>query len=176
MLKFDFLIVRYSILIVSPPHFVVDFSRKLFLMLYSINWSNFIVWLPLHVEITGNTCIASIYFPGCDVINAKINLIFLKLTNLMTKKAENGQIVKFSNWPFSKIISITKGRRSIVWIINSFMDWFQNSNLKHFVAIFTGKHLGLVSLFNIKLQVGRPATLLERDFNTGVFRLVLWNF
>ena len=28
--------------LVFPPHFVDDFSRKNFLMLYSINWPNFI--------------------------------------------------------------------------------------------------------------------------------------
>ena len=30
--------------LVSPPQFVYDFSRKIFLMLYSINWTNFIVY------------------------------------------------------------------------------------------------------------------------------------
>ena len=40
--------------LVSPPHFVYDFSRKMFLMLHSINWPNFIVWLPLLLEILGN--------------------------------------------------------------------------------------------------------------------------
>ena len=29
--------------LLSPPHFVHDFSRKMFLMLHSINWPNFIV-------------------------------------------------------------------------------------------------------------------------------------
>ena len=42
--------------------------------------------------------------------------------------------------------------------------------LKNF-AIFTGKHL-CWSLFLIKL---RPAILLKRDFNTGVFRPILQN-
>ena len=28
---------------VSPSHFWYDFSRKIFLLLYSINWPNFIV-------------------------------------------------------------------------------------------------------------------------------------
>ena len=41
---------------VSPPHFVHNFSRKMFLMLHSINWANFIVWLSLPPEILGNTC------------------------------------------------------------------------------------------------------------------------
>ena len=45
MLNFDFL--DKGLVIVSPPHFVSDFSTKMFLMLYSINWPNFIVWLLL---------------------------------------------------------------------------------------------------------------------------------
>ena len=44
--------------IVSLPYFVYDFLRKMFLMLYSINWPNFIVWLPLLVAIMVNMCIA----------------------------------------------------------------------------------------------------------------------
>ena len=43
--------------LVSPPHFVYDFAREIFLMLYSINWKNFIVWLSLLLEILGNICI-----------------------------------------------------------------------------------------------------------------------
>ena len=33
------------------------FTTKMFL-LYSINWRNFIVWLPLLLDISGNMCIA----------------------------------------------------------------------------------------------------------------------
>ena len=39
---------------VSPPHFVYDFSRKMCIILYTINWSNFIVWLPLRLVILSN--------------------------------------------------------------------------------------------------------------------------
>ena len=56
MLNFDFL--DKGLGIVSPAHFVYDFSTKIFLMLYSINRPNFIVWLPLLLEILGNMCIA----------------------------------------------------------------------------------------------------------------------
>ena len=63
--------------LVPPSHFVYDFSRKMFLMLYSINWPNFIVWLPSLLEISGNMCIKNVCFPGYDVINFEINLIFL---------------------------------------------------------------------------------------------------
>ena len=44
--------------------------------------------------------------------------------------------------------------------------FLKNGALKNF-AIFTGKHL-YWSLFLIKLQAFRPATLLNRGSNTGV--------
>ena len=46
-------------------------------MLDSINWPNFIVWLPLRLEILGNMCNVIICFPVCDVVNFDINLNFL---------------------------------------------------------------------------------------------------
>ena len=42
--------------LVSSQYFVYDFSRKMFLMLYSINWPSFIRQLPLLLEILGNMC------------------------------------------------------------------------------------------------------------------------
>ena len=42
MLNFD--ILDEGLRIVSPAHFVYDFSTKMFLMLYSINWPNFIAF------------------------------------------------------------------------------------------------------------------------------------
>ena len=56
MLNFDFLDKGLGIL--SPAHFVYDFSTKMFPMLYSINWPNFIAWLHLLLEIFGNMRIA----------------------------------------------------------------------------------------------------------------------
>ena len=56
MLNFDFL--DDGLRIVSPAHFVYDFSTKMSLLLYSINRPNFIAWLPLLLEILGSTCIA----------------------------------------------------------------------------------------------------------------------
>ena len=46
-------------------------------MLYSINWTNFIAWLPLLLEILGNMCIATVCYPGCDIMDFEINFIFL---------------------------------------------------------------------------------------------------
>ena len=59
------------------PNFLEDFSRKIFLTLYSINWSNFIVRLPLLFEILGSVYILIICFSVSDVINFKIKLGFL---------------------------------------------------------------------------------------------------
>ena len=74
MLNFDFL--DKGLGKVSPAHFVSDFSTKIFLMLYPINWPNFMAWVPLLVELLGNICIAVICWPGCDVMDLEINLIF----------------------------------------------------------------------------------------------------
>ena len=45
--------------------------------------------------------------------------------------------------------------------------FFKEAALKNF-SIFTGKHL-YWSLFSIKLQAFRSATLLKTDSDTGVF-------
>ena len=71
---------------VSLAYFFHDFWRKIFLMLYYIYWSNFIVWLPLHLQILGIMCKVIICCPICDVINFEINLS-------MTKKS--GQKCKY---------------------------------------------------------------------------------
>ena len=49
----------------------------MFLMLYSIDWPNFIGWLFLLLKILVNLCIAIVCFPGYGVRNFEINLIFL---------------------------------------------------------------------------------------------------
>ena len=56
MLNFGFL--EKGLEKVSPPQNVYHFSRKMILMLYDINWPNFIVRLPLLLEILSNMCIA----------------------------------------------------------------------------------------------------------------------
>ena len=63
------------------------FWRKPFLMLYSINWPNVIVWLPLRLEIFGNIYIVIICVPVCDAINFKIAVhILTKPFSYMARK------------------------------------------------------------------------------------------
>ena len=55
ILIFDFF--QKALEVVYPSHFVYDFLRKLFLMLYSINWPNLIALFSLLLELLGNLCI-----------------------------------------------------------------------------------------------------------------------
>ena len=97
MLNFDTLEKCLGIL--SPPYFVYDFSRKLFLMLYSTKCSDFLFWLPLLLERLSNICIAIVCFLSWGVINFEINLIFLikpfpymtKIRRQKLKYIENGK-------------------------------------------------------------------------------------
>ena len=86
MLSFDFLVQGLGI--VSSPYFLHDFLSKTFLLLYSVNQSNFIFWMPLLHEILGNIFIGIFCFLVCDVMKFKTNLIFLiKPVFYMTKKS-----------------------------------------------------------------------------------------
>ena len=78
----------------------------MFLMSYSVNWPNFMIWLPLLLEILGNICNAIVCFPVCDDINFEINLIFLiKPILYITRKSRQ----KFSNWSKKTFFIIFKG-------------------------------------------------------------------
>ena len=80
MLNFTFSGKRLGL--VSPPHFMYGFSRKMFFMLYSLNWS--ISWL----DCLYFSRYLTITVPDCDVINFGINLIFLiKAFCYKTKKS-----------------------------------------------------------------------------------------
>ena len=80
----------------SGTNLLVSFSAwilKKNISLYSITWLNWIFWLPLLSKILGNMCIAIVCYPGCEIINFEINLIFLiKLF--------------FSTWPKSQHINL----------------------------------------------------------------------
>ena len=75
LLNFDF--IEMGLGIVSPPHFVYDFSKKMFFTLYFISWPHLIVWLPLLLDILGKMCIAIVCYPGCDVVGFEMKRAFL---------------------------------------------------------------------------------------------------
>ena len=69
MLIFEFL--EKVLGIVSPPHFVYDFFRKMFLTLYSINWPN--VGLPYYLLRYWAKCLLQLF------VNHVVALCILKL-------------------------------------------------------------------------------------------------
>ena len=81
--------IKRGLELVSLPYFLHDFWRITLLFLCSINWLNFIVRFPLLREILNNMFIAIICYPVSDVIDFKINLIFLiKLFFLLDQKVK----------------------------------------------------------------------------------------
>ena len=101
----------------SPINFVYDFFlKKIFLMLHSINWPNFTIWLPLLLEVLDNIWLIIVCFPGCDVIIFEIKFIFLIKSFLyMTEKSrekfnsrENEQ-KKLLRWNKKHVSSFWKG-------------------------------------------------------------------
>ena len=86
MLNFNF--PEKDLGLVSPSHFVYDFSRKIFLMLHSIIRPNFFVWLPLLLQILGNMCITIVCQPGCDVIKFENNLLIYQAVLLHDYKVK----------------------------------------------------------------------------------------
>ena len=115
MLHFD--VFKKNSGIVSPSCFVYVFSRKIFLVLYSLTWPIFFFWLPLLLQIFVNIYIAIVCFTGFDVINFGVNLNFLpKPAFLHDRKLKTK-------------ISISWEQREILrWIkkhISSFLKCFQ---------------------------------------------------
>ena len=103
--------------LVLLPHFLHNYLRKIFLLIYSTTWLNVMVWLSLLCEILGNVCIVIVCWPGCDVLNFEINLICL---------------IK----PFFLHDQKLKTKMSVSW------EWkdLLRSNKKHFSSFLNGFH------------------------------------
>ena len=67
-------------------------------MVFSINWPIFIVWLSLLLELLSKMCIGIVCFSLSDIINFKINLIFLIKPFLYMNKKSNQKL----KWSFIK--------------------------------------------------------------------------
>ena len=79
----QFLLLEKGLKVVFLPYFKYDFSRKMFLMLYSINWQNFIVWLPLLLQILVNMCIAILFYQVVTSYNTSNQAVFLHDQNVL---------------------------------------------------------------------------------------------
>ena len=66
--------IKRDLELFSLTHFLQDFWTEIFLLIYSINWPNFIAWLRLLCDILGNMCIVIVCFPDCDLITCLLSL------------------------------------------------------------------------------------------------------
>ena len=112
MLNLDFL--QMGLELASPPYFVYNFSRKVFCILYSTNWPNFVVWLPLRFRYWG-ICVMQLFVS--KVLTSKI----LKFTWTF-------QSGRFSTWPKNQDkIYISRKRKEL-------LRW--NKNIFHYFSKF----------------------------------------
>ena len=109
--------------------FVTNFSTTLcvcfFKMFFYVNWRNFIVWLPLLLEILGNMCMVIICFPVCDVINSELTLASLSS--------------RFPTWP-------EKSGQNFEYLKGTLMQIWKSANIfmfiwKYYAENFTLEHI-----------------------------------
>ena len=95
--------IKRSLELVSLPHFLHNFWRKIFLPLHSINWRSFNVWLPLLCEILG-ICLLQLF------VNQILTSWILKLAlHFLTRRNKRQAIsvlqllifIQFSNTAFN---------------------------------------------------------------------------
>ena len=103
MLNFDF--SNEDLGLVSPHRCVHFLSRKMVLMLYSINWPNFIVWLPYFLRYLAIYVFVIVCYPICDVMNFEIYLSFSSSRFPTWPKLQN------KNWNISR----TKRAFKVKW-------------------------------------------------------------
>ena len=85
--------------LVSLPHFLYDFWKKALLTLYSINWPNFIVWLPLLFEISGNIFTVTVCYPVWNAINFEFfpSLLIKPFFHIIKKSGQKCEYLKNEN-------------------------------------------------------------------------------
>ena len=95
--------------LVSLSHFLHGFCRKIFLILYSINWTNcIIVLLSLLLEILGGMCVVTTCFPVNYIMNFEIKLCFSSSCFPVWPESsgQKFQRIKNKKWFCGKIKSI----------------------------------------------------------------------
>ena len=109
--------IKRVVELVSLPHFLHNFWRKIFPLLYSINWPNLVVWLSLLCKILGNMRITIVCKPGCHVMNFEVSLIdlikpfFLHDQNVLKKSQiswERKELLRWNEKYFSSFILSSK--------------------------------------------------------------------
>ena len=121
---------------IPPPMLSAWFLKEVFLLLYSMNWSNFMVNQSLLREILGNMCIEIVCYSACDVINFEISPIFLIkpfLSNVFGQASVCHQIISFMKSAILDSLTIFFFYLCIKYIIRKFLlsdvDFFLISDI-----------------------------------------------
>ena len=126
--------------LVSPLYFVYDFSKKTFLLLHSINWPIFIVWLPLLLEILGNMFITINIFlikPFCYMTKKSRHcLYFSKYWATCLLRLISFLSSRFATWTKSqdKSLNILRTKRAFDWNKKHFSLLLKNVQLLKIVS------------------------------------------
>ena len=92
-----------------------------------MNWPSFIFWLPLLFEILGNMCIAIVYWPGYDVMNFEVILVFMIKTFFLNDQKEK-----------KKKLSILRTKSSFKVKQKAFFIIFKGLSIKKIMQYFWG--------------------------------------
>ena len=110
------------------------------------------------------------FFSKCDEIHS-----FLRIGSRLLRKSLRENVI------FCAVSDESYAFTFVPW--NFALSHFRSSHLQMFFKIDDLKHFAIISEnhlcwspFLIKLQAFRPATLLKRDSNTGVFLWILQKF
>ena len=110
-----------------PSLFFPWFLKKISLLLYSINWSNFIGWLPVLLEILGNMWVVAVCQAGCGVTNFKNSHIFLIKPFFLHDQKFKTKV--WISWEWKKFLRLSKKQFSL--ILKSFY-WTKNFEFPNF--------------------------------------------
>ena len=137
-----------------------DFSRKMFLLLYSTDWPNLIVRLPLLLEILGNICIAIV----CICITIALSKVFK-----LTLSFESSRI---STWPNCEDRNLNISRTKTVFKINEYTAYCnicgQRTIKKLFSMDYVNNYLFSIFFFSTFCRlksVGLPKLLISWFIN-----------
>ena len=145
--------------LVSLPHFLHDFWREIFLLLYSINWPNFIFWLLLLREILGNLSIVIICWLVCDVIDFEINLIFLTKPFLQWPKNQDKNLnflwMKRAFKIKYKTVFIIFKVLSLKQMKNYFGRWEPNFKIEHKISLIITTTIVTTCSYHLQMETSQ---------------------
>ena len=161
-------------------HFVYNFSRKMFLMLYTNKWPNKILWLPWLFEILGN-CVLQLFVN--QAVTSEILELTLSFYSTWLKSQEKNEISwegkELLRWNKKRSLSFLKDFLLLKTLSDMIKAAVQRCSVKEvFLEISQNSQENTCASvsFLIKLLAWGLQLYLKSDSGTGVFLWILRNF